>query len=131
MQTPLKHDPFLRNLPTGEFQLTIQPIPKMNLKSSFVLNLLVLVGLETKAQPIKLITVDPGHFHAALVQKSMYPEIDPKVFVYAKEGIDLQLHLDRVSRYNNRKDNPTQWEEKVYTGEDFFQKCSERKKETW
>lgn len=100
----------------------------MNLKSSFVFNLLVLVGLESKSQPIKLITVDPGHFHAALVQKSMYPEIDPKVFVYAKEGTDLRLHLDRVSGYNNRKDNPTQWEEKVYTGEDFFQKMLKEKK---
>ena len=103
-------------------------MPNMNLKSSFVFNLLVLVGLETQAQPIKLITVDPGHFHAALVQKSMYPEINPNVHVYAKEGTDLQLHLDRVSSFNNRKDNPTQWEEKVYTGEDFFQKMLTEKK---
>lgn len=99
----------------------------MNLKSFFLFNLLALVGLASKAQPIKLITVDPGHFHAALVQKSMYPDIDPKVFVYAKEGTDLQLHLDRVSGYNNRKDNPTHWEEKVYTGEDFFQKMLREK----
>jgi predicted dehydrogenase len=33
-----------------------------------------------------------------------------------------------VSGYNNRKDNPTQWEEKVYTGEDFFQKMLKEKK---
>lgn len=99
----------------------------MNLKSFFLFNLLALVGLASKAQPIKLITVDPSHFHAALVQKSMYPDIDPKVFVYAKEGTDLQLHLDRVSGYNNRKDNPTHWEEKVYAGEDFFQKMLREK----
>ena len=98
------------------------------LKSTLVFNVFILLGLAPKAQPIKLITVDPGHFHAALVQKSMYPEINPNVHVYAKEGTDLQLHLDRVSAYNNRKDNPTQWEEKVYTGEDFFQKMLKEKK---
>ena len=98
------------------------------LKSTLVINVFIVLGLAPKAQPIKLITVDPGHFHAALVQKSMYPEINPNVHVYAKEGTDLQLHLDRVSAYNNRKDNPTQWEEKVYTGEDFFQKMLKEKK---
>ena len=100
----------------------------MNLKSTFVFNVFILLGLASISQPIKLITVDPGHFHAALVQKSMYPEINPNVHVYAKEGTDLQLHLDRVSSFNNRKDNPTQWEEKVYTGEDFFQKMLREKK---
>jgi predicted dehydrogenase len=100
----------------------------MMLKSTLVINVFIVLGLAPKAQPIKLITVDPGHFHAALVQKSMYPEINPIVHVYAKEGTDLQLHLDRVSGYNNRKDNPTQWEEKVYTGEDFFQKMLKEKK---
>jgi predicted dehydrogenase len=100
----------------------------MMLKSTLVFNVFIVLGLAPKAQPIKLITVDPGHFHAALVQKSMYPEINPNVHVYAKEGTDLQLHLDRVSAYNNRKDNPTQWEEKVYTGKDFFQKMLKEKK---
>ena len=100
----------------------------MKIKSTLVFNVFILLGLASIAQPIKLITVDPGHFHAALVQKSMYPEINPNVHVYAKEGSDLQLHLDRVSSFNNRKDNPTQWEEKVYTGEDFFQKMLKEKK---
>ena len=26
---------------------------------------------------VKLMTLDPGHFHAALIQKSMYEQIDP------------------------------------------------------
>ncbi len=46
-----------------------------------------LLGLQLQAQQsVKLITLDPGHFHAALVQKSMYPQVDPTVFVYAKRG---------------------------------------------
>jgi predicted dehydrogenase len=68
----------------------------------------------------KLMTVDPGHFHAALVQKVMYPEVSPKVFVYAPEGPDVRLHLDRINSFNNREKDPTKWETKVYTGDDFF-----------
>jgi hypothetical protein len=29
----------------------------------------------------KLIVVDPGHFHATLPQKDMYPRVDPRVTV--------------------------------------------------
>jgi hypothetical protein len=35
---------------------------------------------------LKLIVLDPGHFHAALLQKTMYPDIDPTVRVYAEDG---------------------------------------------
>ena len=79
-------------------------------------------------QKVKLITLDPGHFHAALVQKSMYPEVDPTVHVYAEKGNDLQYHLDRIKGYNNRNDHPTKWNEVVYEGNDFFKKMiAERK----
>ena len=77
---------------------------------------------------IQLITLDPGHFHAALVQKTMYDEVDPVVHVYAPEGKDLQLHLDRINAYNTRKENPTAWKEEVYTGNDFFEKMIAEKK---
>jgi hypothetical protein len=36
-----------------------------------------------KPAPFRLITLDPGHFHAALVQKFMYADVDPLVHVYA------------------------------------------------
>ncbi len=71
---------------------------------------------------VKLITLDPGHFHAALVQKSMYAQVDPVVYVYAPEGPDVQDHLNRINGFNTRADNPTSWEEKVYTGPDFLEK---------
>lgn len=79
-------------------------------------------------KPFQLITVDPGHFHAALVQKKMYPDVDSVVHVYAPEGKDLQLHLDRITGYNKRIDNPTQWNEQVYTGSDFFERMMADKK---
>jgi hypothetical protein len=76
---------------------------------------------------VKLITLDPGHFHAALVQKTMYDQVSPVVHVYAPEGADLQEHLKRVDGYNKRKENPTQWVEKVATGPDFFEKMLKEK----
>ena len=45
---------------------------------------------------VKLMTLDPGHFHAALVQKTMYDQVSPTVTVYAPQGPDLQDHLDRI-----------------------------------
>jgi predicted dehydrogenase len=71
---------------------------------------------------VKLITVDPGHFHAALVQKIMYEQVSPDVHVYAPEGPDYLQHLDRINSYNNRPVDPTSWNEIVYTGSDFFEK---------
>jgi predicted dehydrogenase len=79
---------------------------------------------QTNSQPprVKLITLDPGHFHAALVQKFMYADIDPVVHVYAPAGDDLQEHLKRIESFNTRPNQPTHWQEKIYTGPDFFQK---------
>ncbi len=71
---------------------------------------------------VKLITLDPGHFHAALVQKSMYPGIDSIVHVYAPNRPEVQSHLALVNGYNTRKDAPTRWHEEVYTGTDFLDK---------
>nr|WP_221307382.1 putative oxidoreductase C-terminal domain-containing protein [Rhabdobacter roseus] len=71
---------------------------------------------------LSLMVVDPGHFHAALVQKSMYEAIDPHVHVYAPAGPDVQAYLDKINQYNSREENPTSWEEKVYTSDDFFEK---------
>ncbi|MCX6321212.1 MAG: Gfo/Idh/MocA family oxidoreductase [Bacteroidia bacterium] len=74
------------------------------------------------ANQVKLITVDPGHFHAALVQKIMYDQVSPDVHVYAPEGPDYLQHLDRIKSYNSRPASPTSWNEIVYTGSDFFEK---------
>lgn len=63
-----------------------------------------------KSKPYHLITLDPGHFHAALVQKTMYDQVDSVVQVYAPRGNDLDLHIKRIDGYNNRKDNPTAWQ---------------------
>jgi predicted dehydrogenase len=71
---------------------------------------------------VKLMTLDPGHFHAALIQKTMYEQIDPTVYIYAPEGDDVKQHLGRIEAYNKRADTPTSWVEKTYTGADYLEK---------
>src|SRR5262245_66111912 len=63
---------------------------------------------------IRLMTLDPGHFHAALVQKEALPGVSPQVHVYAPLGFDLLEHLKRIAGYNTRKENPTNWELEVH-----------------
>jgi len=76
---------------------------------------------------VRLMTVDPGHFHAGLVQRIMYNQVDPEVHVYAPEGPDYIKHLDRIKGFNTRAVDPTAWNEIVYTGDDFFEKMLEDK----
>jgi hypothetical protein len=71
---------------------------------------------------VRLITLDPGHFHAALVQKIMYDNLSPVVYVYAPDGPDVREHLKRIETFNTSTENPTSWKEKIYTGDDFLQK---------
>lgn len=83
---------------------------------------------QVEQKPFQLVTLDPGHFHAALVQKTMYADVDSTVQIYAPKGSDLQLHLDRINSYNNRKENPTHWNEQIHTGDDFFEQMIAQKK---
>lgn len=63
---------------------------------------------------VKIITLDPAHFHAALVQREMLPGVSKHVAVYAPLGPDLLEHLARIERFNSRPVNPTSWELDVH-----------------
>ena len=73
---------------------------------------------------VKFVTIDPGHFHASLVQNRTYPEVSPEVAVFAPDGIELENHLKLVDAFNTRKDSPTAWREDVYRGDDYLAKFS-------
>ncbi|PIB28533.1 putative oxidoreductase C-terminal domain-containing protein [Maribacter sp. 4G9] len=77
---------------------------------------------DTKNQPVKLMTLDPGHFHAALVQKTMYPQVDSTIYVFAPNGPEVKDFLSKIEQYNTRDENPTKWEVKTYLGEDYLTK---------
>lgn len=95
--------------------------------ASIIAGTMTLLNPLTAAEPVRLITLDPGHFHAGLVQKFMYPQVDPVVHVFAPEGPDLQEHLKRIQGFNTRAENPTHWEERVYTGPDFLERMLQQK----
>lgn len=81
-----------------------------------------------KSYPVTLVTIDPGHFHASLVQKTMYPQVNPTAYVYAPEGPEVGAHLAMISQYNSRQESPTRWEEIVYMGPDYLEKALAEKK---
>jgi len=74
------------------------------------------------AKSIKLINLDPGHFHAALVQKSTYENVDSVVHVYAPEGNDVKDYVKRIEGYNSRAEQPTNWKIELHTGPDYLEK---------
>lgn len=76
---------------------------------------------------ITLMTLDPGHFHAALLQKVMYDQVSPTVYIFAPEGADLDAHLRHIENFNNRAEQPTAWRPQVYRGADFLQQMLEQR----
>jgi predicted dehydrogenase len=101
----------------------------MKITLLIVLGAAVLAGVSGAGQgsgramsDVRLMTVDPGHFHAGLIQKEMYPGVAPRVDVFAPLGPDLFEHLKRIAAFNARSDTPTAWELEVHTGPDFFER---------
>jgi len=72
----------------------------------------------------RLITVDPGHFHAALIQKEAYPGVSNRVAVYAPLSTDLTDHMNRIVRFNQRAERPTAWELDIHTSPDFLDRLA-------
>jgi len=91
--------------------------------------LVIFVGSQSSkpATEVRFITLDPGHFHAGLVQKEMYPNVSRKVNIYAPLGSDLIEHLNRIVAFNTRKENATSWELEVHTGPDFLERMLREK----
>ena len=71
---------------------------------------------------VRLMTLDPGHFHAALVHGEMYPGVVPRVDIFAPLGPDLFAHLHRLAGFNGRAGRPTAWECEVHTGPGFVER---------
>lgn len=76
---------------------------------------------------VELINLDPGHFHAALVQKKMYAEVNPEMYVLAPNGPEVKDYLGKIEQYNTRSDSPTNWTVKPLLGDDFLDKMISEK----
>jgi hypothetical protein len=60
-----------------------------------------------KGRDVYLITLDPGHFHAALVQKFMLPNVSPDVRVFAPRAKTWTSTCSASPASMRRADNPT------------------------
>jgi predicted dehydrogenase len=99
-------------------------------KIAFVLCLLCLC-LSCAEQPknnemapkkVRLMTLDPGHFHAALIQKTMYDDVDSTVHIFAPNGPEVKDFLDKIASYNSRANEPTKWTLNTHFGNDYLKK---------
>ncbi|GAA3572166.1 putative oxidoreductase C-terminal domain-containing protein [Snuella lapsa] len=82
---------------------------------------------EPVSKKVRLMTLDPGHFHAALVQKTMYDQVDPNIYVFAPDGPEVRDFLSKIESYNSREKAPTQWNVKVSLSDDYLSEMLEKK----
>lgn len=71
---------------------------------------------------VQFMILAPGHFHAGLVLKNMYPSVDSTVNVYAPEGPEVDNFLKMIEQYNTRSENPTSWNLEIYRGPEYLEK---------
>ncbi len=98
--------------------------------SFFILTALLLISscsAPVKDSRVTFMVADPGHFHAALVLKSIYQDVSPKVFVYAPDGPELVDFSTRLQGYRTRTESPALWEIKEFRGPDFFERMIKEK----
>src|SRR5580658_10020983 len=94
----------------------------MNRRATIIFAAIIFTMCAYAADQVKLIVLDPGHFHATLVQKEMYPGLDPTVSVYAPMTPDVVDYLNRIALFNTRKENPTAWKIDLHAGPDYFER---------
>ena len=90
--------------------------------SILMISAIVSCTSNNQTDKIKLMTLDPGHFHASLIQKTSYENIDLTVDVYAPEGSEVNSFLNSIDAYNNRKENPTNWKINSHLGNNYLEK---------
>ncbi|MCK9508473.1 MAG: hypothetical protein M0Q54_08545 [Pigmentiphaga sp.] len=76
---------------------------------------------------MRLIVIDPGHFHASLLQRSDIRQVNDTIRVYAPAGEELNQYITAVKSFNSRADNPTSWELVVYEGTDYLRKAMDER----
>lgn len=97
----------------------------MNTKYFFpilIITLFISCTNNDEKNKVKLIILDPGHFHAALIQKTSYEDIDDIIDVYAPDGPEVKDFLDKIKGYNSRAVDPTNWTINTHLSDDFLDK---------
>lgn len=103
-----------------------------SLCKSVIMAAIVALGVgctsEAEVKQSRLIVLDPGHFHASLLQKNSLAALSDTVVVYAPEGAEVEQYVAAIENYNNREENPTKWVLEVSLGDGFVERMVEEKR---
>ena len=59
--------------------------------------------METNDIPqLEIVVLDPGHFHASLLQKETLTDVGDTIRIYAPEGTGVNQYLESIDSYNQR-----------------------------
>src|SRR5207247_2407248 len=70
----------------------------------------------------EVLIVDLHAFTGASIQKPLDPPSFASIRVDGPVASDVIEYLNRIGRFNTRKENPTSWEIELHTGPDFFER---------
>jgi|ERR1051325_9146383 predicted dehydrogenase len=79
------------------------------------------------APELRLVTLDPAHFHAAQFYSGALPGFSRDAWVYAPVGPDLAGYLTSVSQLSERSPKPDHWRFHVYAGSDYLDRMLSEK----
>ena len=78
---------------------------------------------------VRFMTLDPGHFHAALVQKEMYPGVVAARRTSTRRSAPICSSTWAASRRSTRgRDSPTAWQLEVHAGPRLLRAACSREK---
>lgn len=83
---------------------------------------LLAASLVSCGQPeeIRLVVIDPGHFHGSLMMENKVEGISDTISVYAPSGSELEAFVSNIGFYNSREKDPTSWVLDIYEGDDYL-----------
>jgi predicted dehydrogenase len=80
---------------------------------------LTLVGADRE---LRLVTLDPAHFHAAQLHAAPMAGFSRDAWVYAPVGKDLIGHLNFIAGLKARSPAPDHWRYHIYSGDNFLER---------
>ncbi len=75
-----------------------------------------------KERELRMTVIDPGHFHASLLQKKSLEGVSDTVKVFAPAGRELDAYVSAVKGYNSREENPTRWVLDICSEDDWLER---------
>ncbi|HYO84340.1 MAG TPA: putative oxidoreductase C-terminal domain-containing protein, partial [Bryobacteraceae bacterium] len=76
--------------------------------------------LAESPKELRLVTVDPAHFHAAQMHTGPLAGFSRESWIYAPITNDLASHVRSIAALRGRSPAPDHWRHRVYAGDDFF-----------